>query len=241
MKDVFLSYCYDDMNTRLAKEIEELLETHNLGAVTGDTLGGEIVTQEVLKQIEEADALITMLTRREQLTDGKWTTHQFCLTELQHARAKSKPAIALLEDGVTNAGPFQEHEYIKYTPNDPLPAFLKLSRTIWRWKRKVGRTLRIQLVPENVAKEIWTNRNGCRWQYRLSSGRAETDWQGATPRKEPGGLYLYVQVPDETMLIEVRINFGNRSWFTDATSFYMPLTLSEFKGQYGDSHSVTIE
>ena len=67
MRDVFLSYRYDDVNTKLAKENEELLQSHNLAAVTGDTLGGEIVTPEVLKQIEEADAFIAMLTRREQL------------------------------------------------------------------------------------------------------------------------------------------------------------------------------
>src|SRR2546423_335603 len=130
MKTIFLSFRYDDLNKKLASQVEDLIESHSLSAVTGDMLGGEVVTPEVLKQVEQADALIALLTRRDQLANGQWTTHPFCLVELQHARTKQKPAIALIEDGVSDIGPFSENEHIAYSTNEPLSTFLKLSRTI---------------------------------------------------------------------------------------------------------------
>lgn len=43
MRDVFLSYRYDDANKELARKAEALLESHSLSAVTGDVLGSEAV------------------------------------------------------------------------------------------------------------------------------------------------------------------------------------------------------
>jgi hypothetical protein len=107
MKDIFLSHHYDNEgpNIKLARQVENLLESHNLRAVTGDVLAGGILTSEIQQQIAEADGLVALLTRRDAVADGSWTTHPFCLAELQHARTISKPAIALVEDGVKDCGP----------------------------------------------------------------------------------------------------------------------------------------
>ena len=226
MRDVFLSYHYDEPNTRIARQIEDLLESHNLRATTGDVLSGGALTDEIKRQIDEADALIALLTRNQQLANGSWTTHEYVKNELQHARDAKKPAIALVEQGVDVTGLYKENEFIPYVPTDDLPSFLKLSRTIWSWKNRAGRTVKLQLLPEAVATEIWKNRGGgSEWQYRLSSGIRDTGWQKAYPRKEPYGLFLFVQVPDDTMSIEVRVAAGGKSWVSDATQFLMPVPL----------------
>lgn len=226
MRDVFLSYHYDEPNTTIARQIEDLLESHTLRATTGDVLGGGVLTTEIKSQIEAADALIALLTRNQPLANGDWTTHEYVKNELQHARGAGKPAIALVERGVDVTGLYKENEFIPYAPTDALPAFLKLSRTIWSWKNRVGRIVKLQLLPEAVATEIWRNKGtGIQWQYRLSSGISDTGWQEARPRKEPYGLFLFVQVPDDTMSIEVRVAAGGKAWVSDATQFLMPLPL----------------
>src|SRR3954452_919520 len=228
MRDVFLSYHYDELNTAIARRIEDLLESHNLRATTGDVLGGGVLTNEIKRQIDEADALIALFTRSQQLANGSWTTHEYVKNEVQHARAAEKPAIAFVEQGVDITGLYKENEFIPYTPTDALPAFLKLSRTIWSWKNRAGRIIKLQLLPEVVATDIWKSRGGgIEWQYRLSSGLRDTGWQKAYPRKEPYGLFLFVQVPDDTMSIEVRVVAGGKSWVSDATQFLMPVPLVE--------------
>src|SRR5262245_27998140 len=148
MRDVFLSYHYDEPNTRIARQIEELLESHNLRATTGDVLGGGVLTDEIKRQIDEADALIALVTRNQQLANGGWTTHEYVKNEVQHARDTKKPAIALVEQGVDVTGLYKENEFIPYIPSQALPAFLKLSRTIRSWKNRAGRTIKLQLLPE---------------------------------------------------------------------------------------------
>jgi len=228
MNKIFVSYHYDDPNKGLAAIVDDLLDGHSLRFTTGDALGGGNLTPAIKGQIENADALIALLTRRENLGNGKWTTHDFCKTELQHARTFGKNAIALVETGVDVQGLYQEHEYISYDAQNPLAAFVRLSRTIGLWKQMTGRTVKIQVMPEPTALEIWSVHNECEFEYRLSSGTRETPWDKAKARREPGGLFLFVQVPDDTMMLEVRVraNRGAKSWYSDATPFFTPLTLT---------------
>lgn len=226
MRDVFLSYHYDDPNTRIARQIEDLLESHNLRATTGDVLGGGVLTDEIKRQIDEADALVALLTRNQQLANGSWTTHEYVKNEAQHARDAKKPTIAVVEEGVDVTGLYKENEFIPYAPTDALRAFLRLSRTISSWKNRAGRTIKPQLLPEAIATEIWKNKSvGIEWQYRLSSGIRDGEWQKAYPRKEPFGLFLFVQVPDDTMSIEVKVVAGGKSWVSDSAQFLMPVPL----------------
>jgi hypothetical protein len=228
VKDIFLSYHYDDPNTRLARQVEDLLESHSLRATTGDVLAGGVLTEEIKKQIGEADGLIALVTRNQELAGGKWISYPYVHNELQHARGLTKPAIALVEAGVDVTGLYKENEYIPYSPADALTAFLKLSRTVWRWKLRAGRILKLQLLPEALATELWKNRNQvASWEYRLSSGLRQTEWEKARPEKEPHGLFLYVRVPDDTMLIEVRIVGAGKAWTSDAMQFHTPVSLSE--------------
>jgi len=227
VRDVFLSYRYDDANKELARKAEALLESHSLRAVTGDVLGGEAVTPELLRQIEEADGLVALLTRREELAGGGWTTHQFCLDELKHARSKGRPAIALLEDGVETGGMFQEHEYIGFSIADPLPAFLKLSRTLWHWKRRGGRIQRVQVLPSPLTQELYDKGRGCKWEYRISNGFRDSDWMEVEPRREGQGVFLLVRIQEDTTLIDVRTEEQGQRRASGFVPLQVPVSLTD--------------
>jgi hypothetical protein len=62
MNTIFLSFLYDEPNKALAALVEGLIDSHALRGVTGDVLAGENLTPEIEKQIEDADALIALLT-----------------------------------------------------------------------------------------------------------------------------------------------------------------------------------
>ena len=46
------------------------------------------------------------------LVDGGWTTHDWVRHELTVAREAGKPAIGVIESGVSTAGPYGDHERI---------------------------------------------------------------------------------------------------------------------------------
>jgi hypothetical protein len=85
--------------------------------ITITRLGGEALTPAVMQRIEECDALVTLLTRRDQKTTGKWTTHDWVRDELNHARSKSMRAVAFVENEVEAGGAYAEHERIPLDRN----------------------------------------------------------------------------------------------------------------------------
>jgi hypothetical protein len=225
MKEIFLSFHYDDgVNHRLAGQVEQLVESHGIRAVTGDVLGGNELTQEIKNQIAEADALVALLTRDQPMPNGDWTTFQYPLTELQHARGIAKPAMALVEDGVKVGGLLAANEFIPYKADAPLTAFLRLSRTIGRWRLEAGSATKVQITPNEVAQELWAVNEQCRWEYRLSKEDHETPWKPAKARREPSGLYVLVRVPDPTMLLEIRVTGPARNRSSVATPLATAVT-----------------
>ena len=146
------------------------------------------------------------------------------------ANAIRKCGLVLQSLAIADVQPRGVDYSLQLNRTDALPAFLRLSRTIWSWKNRAGRTVKLQLLPEAVATEIWKNHSSSTvWEYRLSSGIRETiSWQKAYPRKKPYRLFLFVQVPDDTMSIEVKVAAGGKSWVSDATQFLMPVPLVPF-------------
>ncbi|HEY5990157.1 MAG TPA: hypothetical protein VIV12_27790, partial [Streptosporangiaceae bacterium] len=126
---VFLSYHFRG-DGDLAQAVERLLSSHDALPAKGRRLGGEQLTAEVRRLIENCDGLIALMTRREPLGDGdRWVTHPWVRDEYGHARATDKPAIALVEDGVEVEGAYAGHEWIPLDRESPLEAFLALSET----------------------------------------------------------------------------------------------------------------
>lgn len=225
MKEIFLSYHYDDgVNQRLAAQVEQLVESHGIRAVTGDVLGGNELTQEIKDQIAQADALVALLMRDQQLANGNWTTFDYPVSELQHAKSIPKPAIALVQEGVKVGGLGAANEYILYNADAPLTAFLRLSRTIGKWRIDAGNTTKVQIVPNEVAAELWAINDQCTWEYRFSKGDHETNWRQAKAKREPSGLYLNLRVQDPTMLLEVKVTAPARNRWSVATPLATPIT-----------------
>lgn len=131
---IFLAHAFRDEDKPLVAEVEKLLRKHSIRAITGEGLGGGQLTPEVCRRIESCEALIAVLTRRDSLVKGGWTTHQWVLDELVHARARGKRAIALVEEGIAVGGISQPHEWIALDRERPEKALLKLTETLREWQ-----------------------------------------------------------------------------------------------------------
>jgi hypothetical protein len=132
-------------DNELVDKIDRLLTSHGLRTITGKSVGGGALTPEVRARIEQADALVALLTRREQTPSSGWTTSEWVKDELDHARAKGKPSIAVIEGGVAAGGAYRENEYIPLDRAFSLETFLRLSETIQVWKERVVRTVAVRL------------------------------------------------------------------------------------------------
>lgn len=224
---IFLAFSFRNEDKELVEYLGQLVASQLVEIKTGARLGGEQLTPAVQKRIEECDALVGLLTRRDQRQDGKWTTHQWVLEEIVWARAKQRRTIALVEDGVDDGGMFQSHEFIPLRQDAPLDAVLVLSATIGLWKREVGRTVKVQIRPDALAKILGQNGSGPRCRHRLWLGGKYTDWREANPVPETGGTFVYVEGVQEDHLIQLQVEQANKTWLSLATSQWIQVELCQ--------------
>ena len=221
--NIFLAFAFRDEDKSLVGYIDRLLASQFVQVKTGENLGGDMLTPAVQKRIEESDALIALLTRREQLQTGGWTTHQWVKDELAWARSKGKNAIALVEDGVAVNGMFQPNEWIPLLRDKPLEAILRLAETVGGWKQDAGRMVKVQLVPEEIARKLGEGGIPCR--HRLWQQGRYTDWHDVTPVPEVGGTFVYLDGVKEDHLIQIRAEEADKIWQSPATSQWMLVQL----------------
>ncbi|MFA6971205.1 MAG: hypothetical protein WC208_07365 [Gallionella sp.] len=221
--NIFMAFSYRDDDKPLARYVERLLASQFVKPITGERLGGEQLTLEVQKRIKESDALIALLTPRDQLVDGGWTTHQWVTEELAWARANGKRAIAVVEEGVNVGGMFQPHECIPLNRDNPLEAFIRLSETINGWKQDKGRTVKVQIAPETIAKKLDNHNVICRRRFWKQGDY--TDWQKVTAVPEQGGTFVYLEGVQDEHLVQLEAEEAGCTWQSLATSQWMLVQL----------------
>ena len=226
MKKIFLAFAFRDNDQALANQVEQLLGSHDVRVITGERLGGEALTPSVQARIDQSDGLIALLTRRDKIGKAKFTTHQWVQDELAYARNKNKRAIALVENGVNIGGMYAPHEYIPYDPLKPLPAFLVLAETIGQWKRDIGRTIKVRILPPPLARKVGQGLETIKCRYRFQIEGKFTDWKDSNPVPEPGGTFIYLEGVRDDHTIQIEVDEQKAKWQSIASPQWVQIQLS---------------
>ena len=204
MRKVFLSHSFADRDRPLVTHVESLLRSHGLVAVNGKNLQGGSLPPEVAQLMDSSDAVVALMTQRQNEPPG--VTHPWVLQEFGHARMSRKRAIGVYETGVLTAPTDVGMEHIDFAPADPLPAFVRLSETIGEWKRAAGRLLKVMVMPSDLAKSLGARADQVRCECRFLIQGEDTAWQTARVRKEVGGVFVFLRVPDEVEAVQIRMD-----------------------------------
>lgn len=199
---IFLSYSFRAEDKELAGQIKENLEAFDFQVVTGKHLGGEGLESEISERIDGVDALITLLTLRSEADERNESTHDWVKWELQHAREKKKFAIVMREKGVPLGGPETSKEYVQFDREHIDSALLSLMKKVAEWKRKIGRRLKVQLLPPELAQKFKHGQGYLKCWVQYFDVKGETPgWQEIKSVVfEENGAFAYINVPDGTSL-----------------------------------------
>lgn len=230
MKKIFLSFSFRDQDRELVGWLDQLLRSHDIVPVTGKRLGGEALTPTIMNRIEQCDGLIALLTRRDELAGGGWTTHPWVRDELNHARGAGLRTIALIENGVQTGGAHGENEWIPLDREAPMDAILALSDTVGLWKRERGRQLKIQILPETLAQQAAQAAGEMTCHYRFVIEGDYTEWREARQVREVAGTFVYLTGVQDDYLIQIRVQHGNTEWRSVAASQWVPIELQQQGG-----------
>ena len=228
MKKAFLAFSFGDNDRELANQVEQLVGSHDVMVVTGKNLGGGALTPAVKGRIDETDALIALLTRRDKIgrAKNKYTTHRWVQQELDYALGKKQRAIALIEAGVETGGMYADHEYIPFDRDNPLPAFLRLSETIGQWKREIGRNIRVLILPSDLAQKVGRSMIKCRYRFNSSEGKWTT-WKETEPVRGIGGTFVNLVGVKDDDAIQLEVKLENKKWQSIAAPQWVQIELSQ--------------
>ncbi len=224
---VFLAFSFRDEDKLLVQRAQQLLESLSTQVVTGERLGGEQLTPAVKARIEDADALVGLLSRRDPLAQGgAWTTHEWVKQEIQYARDKGKRAIALVEDGVRVEGMAAPHEHVPFARENLVDPLLILAENVAVWRREIGRTVKVQILPQELAQRMGGGGAGVKCKHRLWRNGRSTEWREAVPQPEVGGTFIFVDNVQDDQMLQISIEEANRTWQSPATPQWLSVQLA---------------
>lgn len=204
MRKVFISHSFAEQDRALVAHLESLVRSHGLICVTGRRLGGGLLTPEIKRLIDSADAMVALLTQRQGEPAGN--THPWVLQEFGHARLSSKQAIGMYETGVPPAATDDGFERIDFSRDDPLPGFIRFSETVGEWKQAAGRLFKVMVMPSDMAQSLGAKAEQLRCECRFLIQGNDTAWQPAKVRREIGGVYVFLRVPDDVDAVQIRMD-----------------------------------
>ncbi len=209
MDTVFLSYHFDPEPRLWAAYVESLVQSHGLKVETGEHLAGGQLTQTVKEKIDAADALIYLLTKRDEGKTNDWVKLEAAL-----AYEQGKPLIGLIENGVAPIAPLQSYEYIPFEDINSVDLWIKLSTTLGEWKFRSGRTVVAILEPDEVAESI--EEAGIDYaavEYRTYDPQFnKTDWKPGMLKSTPGGVSVRLPGIQSDNDIEIRVTTPRQTW-----------------------------
>jgi hypothetical protein len=232
---VFLSSSFEDDDRELVGQIESMLSSIDVQMVTGRRLGGGDLTAEIMQLIEASDGCVAVMTRRERLGERgteRWATHPWVRDEINHARGHDVPSVALVQEGVSDAGAYRERERIPFLREAPLEAFLALLETIRLWRQEMGSTRVARLSPDDLGRRF-RRELGMRCRYRYVTAEGErSEWADVEPIPAPGGTLVYLKgVRSDTDQIEVEVlNQDRPIMFSAATPQWLSIALEDLGG-----------
>jgi hypothetical protein len=226
METVFLSFSFRDEDRELVKLVEGMIESHGLKPVTGDSLGGNVLSQAISDMISEADALVAVATPRDPIAGtNRFVTHPWVLAELNDARSKKKPAIAFRHIDVDFQGMFTENEYIDYDPGKAGRAFVKLGKTLGKWVRDDGRLIRVVLDPAEPLGEL-ASKASVKCEYRLVKNGKKGPLREGYLTNEPGAPVAHINSQDGKQF-EIYISTDDEEWFSKTESEWLRVQLKK--------------
>ena len=227
LSKIFISYHFDDEARLLANKVQRLIKSHNLISETGERLGGEHLSIGVQEKISRCQAIIVILTKREQGKTSDWVKE-----ERAFAKAKNLEVITLIEDGLSDNGMFTSMERLKINFGINDYKLLELSEEIGIWKGKLGTLKKLLIRPKNISEKI-SNAIGANpiryriWKSEDYDTRTEPSWETITPRPEEGGATLLIPRVKESDLIEVEAIVNAKTWGSPAANHNVIVELKE--------------
>jgi hypothetical protein len=162
---IFLAFAFDLVNRARADSISSILRPLGHEVLLGDQLHGDRISTAVQDLVSNSDGLIAVLSRRDQFSDGGWSTHPWVIEEAAWAYAKGKMVLRVVEDGVTNiggiAGDVEELRFPSGQFETCIPRLISFADYVYKKSASIPALRPVEVrqtysvVPEEPVEDSW--------------------------------------------------------------------------------------
>lgn len=217
MEKLFLSYTYRphpqheaDLD-RLRKCVVRAVEAMGLRIIDGIDVGGRPLDDALRKRIEDADALVALMTPQAD-DGGNVIDPAFVLSEFQYAEGQKKPTMRVIHHLLASKGLGAGNEYTPYKPGAEVDVILKLMNTIAIWTREHGRVARVRVEPDELAAQ-YDEAQGHRCEIQVISATGDYgEFERARLQPEPGAAYIVLPKMRQGERVRLRLKMGAKTW-----------------------------
>lgn len=217
---IFVGFGYKERDSWIPDFVFPLIRAFGCEVVTGEDMAGQVISDEVRRRVENADALIAFRTRRgDPDAGGVYRTHRWVEDELTYALGQGLQVVEVREEGVDDQGGLLgDRQWMPYREEERDKLLVELAQAIGDWSRSVSVTL--QLLPPAFVDEIrpLLRAPGFRCTYTLLEGSHESEPERVQVRPIKGGLFIQVKGISPQSLIQVSIEGNGMRWSSDFES-----------------------
>ena len=214
---IFVAFGYNDRDKWIPNFVFPIIKAFGDEVVSGEEVQGEQITDAVIREIRQSNALMAFVTRRDKIDANRWTTHRWVTDELSHAIAFKLPVAEIREMGVDEQGGIAgDRQRILYNESERDKCLVEIVKTIGNWHR--GDTIELKLMPADCIQAVRPLlRNPalrCTYQILERNGNMSE----AIPAQIlpiTGGLFVRAKNVPPMSYIQIRVECAGKSWSSE--------------------------
>jgi hypothetical protein len=209
---IFIGYGYNERDKWIEYLVFPLIESFGAEVISGKEIHGRVISNAIQNQIEQSDALIAFLTKRE----DTGVTHRWVSDELSIGIANKIQVLEVREIGVNDQGGIAgDRQRIEYDENQRDKCLVEIAKAVGRWQHKTN--VNIKLLPQEFVDNVrpLVKRPEFKCTYNLIDGRTERFDVTADVRPITGGLFVNLKNVSKEALVQINISTQDNSWTSD--------------------------
>jgi len=218
---IFVGFGYNPRDAWIKEIVFPVVESFDGEIVTGEELHGQVLADGVKKNVRECDALLAFFTPRDEMANGKFTTHNWVRDEFMYALDQNKEAVPIVELKVDwNDGMAGNRQRLDFKEEAKDKLLVELVKILSRW-RKIYSNRRLRFLPVEIIGEVrpLLAQGKVKCTYRYMIGSWESPEMEAPLLKIAGGLCADIKnLPPSNSLVQVKVSGDQFAWSSDYES-----------------------
>lgn len=214
---IFVAFGYNERDKWIPNLVFPIIRAFGDEVVSGEDVQGEQITEAVMREIQQSNALLAFATRRDKITENRWLTHRWVTDELVFAIASKLRVVEIRETGVDEQGGIAgDRQRIIYNENERDKCLVEIVKTLSNWH--ASETLGLKLLPNECIQAVRPHLRKatlrCTYQIMDRNGTVGDEIE-AEIRPITGGLFVYAKNVPPMSFIQIRVECPGQLWISE--------------------------